>query len=83
MVNYNQVTYIAAWIVIVWCILFIIAIVLGAVMLVIREDLQECEERAKANKTNKKSKKARKKPISVRNEQFLVDDQGLEADLRG
>ena len=31
------------------------------------------------NKTNKnRAKKARKKPISMRNEHFLVDDQGLE-----
>lgn len=37
------------------------------------------EKWTKMNKTNKnKAKKARKKPISVRNEHFLVDDQGLE-----
>ena len=35
------------------------------------------------NKTNKnRAKTARKKPISVRNEHFLVDDQGAFATLK-
>ena len=47
MVNYNQVTYIAAWTVIVFALLIIAA----AVFFAIRDIIQEREERAKAEET--------------------------------